>query len=94
MVARVARFAEQPDRFTTGQYRWVLDTIKSCDGFVAAYHLVDDKTRDSVSISIFESEQAARAAEEEVGAARERLQKKASPPDDVQLWRIVDAAAT
>ena len=94
MVARVARFAEQPDRFTIGECRWVLDTIKSCEGFVAAYHLVDDKARDSRSISIFESEDAARSAEEQVGATRERLKKKASPPDEVHLWRIIDAAGS
>lgn len=91
MVVRVARFGNQPDRFTTGEYKWVLDTIKTCHGFVAAYHLVDDETRDSMSISIFENEDAARSAEEQVGVARERMNKQASPPDEIHIWRIIDA---
>ena len=40
---------------------------------MAAYHLADDKTRDSIWISIFESEGAARSAEKQVGTARELL---------------------
>lgn len=92
LIARVARFAGQPDRFTTGEYRWVLETVSECDGFVAAYHLVDE-AGDSISFSIFESETAARTAEERVGLARERLGRKASPPDEIGLWRIVDSAS-
>ncbi len=92
MIARVARFTGQPERLTTGDYRWVLDTIREANGFGAAYHLVDEKTGDSISISIFESEVAARSAEEQVGAARQRLGKEASPPDDVHVWRVVDQA--
>lgn len=92
MIARVARFAGQPDRFTTGEYRWVLETVDSCDGFVAAYHLVDEKTGESISFSLFETEEAASAAEQQVGRARERLGRNPSPPDEVHMWRVVDAA--
>lgn len=92
MIARVARFGSQPDRFTTGDYQWVLDTIESCSGFVAAYHMVDERTGDSISMSVFDTERAALAAEQQVGIAREKLRRAASPPDEVGFWRVVDSA--
>ena len=92
MIARVARFEAQPDRFTRGEYRWVLDTIKGCEGFVNAFHLVDDRTGDSISISMFEREDAATRAEKQVGAAREQLEKQTSPPDELHVWRVIDWA--
>jgi hypothetical protein len=92
MLARVARFRGKPDRFTSGEYRWVLDAIRSVDGFEAAYHLVDEDAGDSVSISIFRSQDAASEAERAVSTARERLGRDASPPDVVQTWRLVDSA--
>lgn len=91
MVARVARFKGQPDRFVSGKYRWVLDAIRSVDGFEAAYHLVDGDAGDSVSISIFANRESAVEAERAVNAARERLGLDASPPDAVQTWRVVDS---
>jgi hypothetical protein len=60
MVARIARFRQQPERFTKGGYRWVLDAIRESDGFVDAYHVVDPSTGDSISISIFDREDSAR----------------------------------
>jgi hypothetical protein len=90
MVARVARFKQQPERFTSGDYRWVLDVISRADGFEAAYHLIDEENGDSISISIFKNEDAARTAEEQVGHARQRLGVTASPPDAVEMWRVVD----
>lgn len=92
MVARVARFEQQPERFTRGDYRWVLDAIRTVEGFETAYHLVDEKSGDSISVSVFKSEDAAVAAEEQVGLARQRLGVKASPPDTVETWRVVDRA--
>jgi hypothetical protein len=90
MVARVARFTAQPERFTGGAYSWVLEAIKAADGFEAAYHFVDEQSGDSVSISLFASLEAARSAEREVGAARERLGHDSSPPSRVETWRLVD----
>lgn len=59
-------------------------------GFEVAYHLVDEESGESISISVFDSETAARSAEEQVGAARLRLDKEASAPDSVHVWRVVD----
>lgn len=91
MVVRVARFIRQSERFAKGEYQWVLEAIRTVDGFVAAYHVVDDASGDSISISVFASEEAARSAERAVGVARERLGRDASPPDEVQIWRVLDA---
>lgn len=90
MIARVARFTGQPERFTSGEYRWVLETIRQAEGFELAYHLVDEESGESISISVFDSETAAKSAEEQVGAARQRLGKEASAPDSVHVWRVVD----
>ena len=53
-------FRDATAAFTAGKYRSVLDTIKEFDGFVSAYRLVDPETEDSISISMFASEDAAR----------------------------------
>jgi hypothetical protein len=92
VIARVARFTSQPQRFTSGEYRWVLETIREVAGFRAAFHFVDESSGDSISVSVFETEDAARSAEQAVGAAREKLGKEASPPDEVRTWRVVDRA--
>ena len=92
MVARVARFAGQPNRFTTGEYKWVLETIRGCDGFVTAFHLVDEQAGESISFSVFENQEAATRAEQQVRIAREHLGRPASSPDEVHLWQIIDQA--
>jgi hypothetical protein len=92
MVVRVARFRQQPERFTRGDYHWVLDAIRKLDGFEAAYDLVDDRSGDSISVGVFENEEAVRTAEEQVGVARRALGIAASPPDTVEIWRVVDQA--
>jgi hypothetical protein len=62
------------------------------DGFVDAYHVVDPSTGDSISISIFDREHCARAAEAKVSEARGRLGIATSPPDEVDIWLVVDRA--
>lgn len=94
MVVRVARFIRESERFATGEYRWVLEAIRTVDGFVAAYHVLDDESGDSISISVFASEEAAKSAERAVGVARERLGRDASPPDEVHLWRVLDSVVS
>jgi len=87
VIARVAHFEGQPDRFTTGHaYRYVLDAIGAADGFIAAYHLAGPTG--SLSISIWADEAAMRAGEAAVGEARERLQIVGSPPDRVETYTV------
>jgi hypothetical protein len=92
MVVRVARFRHQPERFTGGRYRWVLDALRDCDGFHAAYDVVDPSTGDSLSIGFFDNVASLRTAEKMVGKARRRLSIAASPPDEVSIWDVVDQA--
>jgi hypothetical protein len=63
--------------------------------------VVDPSTGDSISISIFdredsaraaEAEDSARAAEAKVSEAPGRLGVPASPPDEVDIWLVVDRA--
>jgi hypothetical protein len=90
MIARVAHFDRQPDRFTEGHaYKYVLDAIGSAEGFVAAYHLAG--ATGSLSISIWADEAAMRAGEAAVGGARERLQIVGSPPDRVETYTVANS---
>lgn len=90
MIARVAHFDGQPDRFATGHgYGYALDAIATVTGFVAGYHLAGPEG--SMSISIWEDETAMRAGEAAVGQARERLQLAGSPPDRVETYRIANS---
>lgn len=87
MIARVAHFAAEPDRFSTRhKYAYVLDAIASVDGFVAGYHLTGPDG--SLSISIWQDEAAMRSGEAAVGRERERLQVAGSPPDRVDTYRV------
>jgi hypothetical protein len=90
MVARIAVFPIQPDRFDETRYRWVIETIREAHGFVAAYHVVDRANGDSISISIFDSAEDARAAEAKVGKARLERGAVASPPDEVRFCDVLD----
>lgn len=90
MLARVARFSQQPEIFTASDYRWVLDAIQEIEGFHAAYHLVDEATGDSISFTVFESETAVKSAEEAVSRARGQRGIETTPPDTVDVWRVID----
>ena len=90
MIARVAHFEGQTDRFTKGHaYRYVLDAVGQVDGFVTGYHLAGPNG--SLSITIWEDEEAMRAGEAAVGAARTQLQISGSPPDRVETYEVANA---
>lgn len=91
MIARVARFPGQPDRFTDGHaYRYVIESLRDTPGCIAAYHLAS--VDEAVSISIWADEEAMRAGEENLAHVRDSLGIVSSPPPDVGLYAI--AAAT
>lgn len=90
MIARVAHFDGQPDRWTTGHaYRYTLDAASTVNGYVAGYHLAGPDG--SLSITIWDDEAAMRAGEAAVGAARERLGLAGSPPDRVDVYNVARA---
>lgn len=90
MIARVAHFEGQSDRFTTGHaYRYTLEAVSAIDGFVAGYHL--SGMAGSLSITIWEDEAAMRLGEAAVGEARERLQLPGSPPDRVETYEVANS---
>jgi heme-degrading monooxygenase HmoA len=91
VVARIALFPGQPDRFSEERYRWVIDTIRKAPGFVAAYHVVDQKTGDAFSFSVWESMEDVQAAEDGVGEVRRALRVEPAPPDDVRYCDVIDA---
>jgi len=80
MVVRVARFRQQSERFTGGSYHWVLDALRECEGFHAAYDVVDPSTGDSISVGIFENAESLRTAEEMVCRGEPRDTAPQRPP--------------
>lgn len=90
MIARVAHFDGQPDRFTTGHaYSYTLDTVTAISGFVAGYHLAGPSG--SMSITLWEDEAAMRAGEAAIGQTRERLHLAGSPPDRVDTYDVANS---
>ncbi len=89
VIARVARFEGQPDRFTTGHaYRYVFETLESVPGFVAGYHLAGEG--DSLSVTLWLTEEALRAGEAALSAEMVRLNVQGAPPDSVELFHVVN----
>ena len=91
MICRVAVFEGQPERFTSGHaYRYVLEAVSSVRGFCGAYHLAGE--REALSVTYWDDEDAMRAGEAAVAAARERLRVEGSPPTRVTTYRVASAA--
>lgn len=91
MIARVARFPGQPDRFIAGHaYRYVIDTLRDTEGCVAAFHLASPD--ESVSISVWVDERALEAGEAHLASVRDTLGVESNPPVEVALYRV--AAST
>ena len=87
MIARVARFQGQPDRFTSvHRYRYVLDALAEVPGCRAVYHLTG--ADDSLSISLWDDESSRQAGEAAVGEARMRLGIEAAPPTHVETFEV------
>lgn len=87
MIARIARFPGQPDRFTTGHaYRYVIDTLRDTEGCVAAFHLAGPDG--SLSISVWDDERSMRDGEARLAAVRDGLGVTSSPPPEVAVYEV------
>ena len=85
MIARIGYF----ENFDMTDREYVLEAIKDRPGFQGAYHLHDPGTGRALSISFFDSDDDARAAQQAVGAAREAGGHGGPSPDRVEKWEVV-----
>ena len=73
MFARVSTYQESPDRLDDAiriSKEQVLPRAQQIDGFKGAYYLVERHSGKSVSITLWESEEAMRASEEAANQLR------------------------
>jgi heme-degrading monooxygenase HmoA len=85
MIARLGHF----DSFDMTDREYVVEAIKDRPGFRGVYHLVDRESGRALSISFFDSEEDAGAAQRAVGAAREAGGHGGPSPDLVETWEVV-----
>jgi hypothetical protein len=85
LIARLGYF----EKFDMTDREYVLEAIKDKRGFQGVYHLVDHKTGRALSISFFDSDEDADAAQQAVGAAREAGGHGGPGPDRVERWDVV-----
>ena len=85
LIARLGYF----ENFDMTDREYVLEAIKDKRGFQGVYHLVDHKTGRALSISFFDSDEDADAAQQAVGAAREAGGHGGPSPDRVEKWEVV-----
>lgn len=88
MIARLGYF-EQFD-FTDREY--VVDTVRQQPGFQGIFHLVHPETGRALSVSFFDDDEAAQAAERAVGEARVAGGHGGPSPEQVELWTVVRSA--
>jgi hypothetical protein len=85
VIARLGYF----ENFDMTDREYVLEAIKDRPGFQGAYHLYDPGTGRALSVSFFDSDDDARAAQQAVGAAREAGGHGGPSPDRVEKWEVV-----
>ncbi len=85
MIARVGYFAG----FDLTDREYVLEAIRLVPGFRGVYHLADDTTGDALSVSLWESEESARAGEQAVGGPRRAGRHGGPGPVRTQMFRVV-----
>lgn len=91
MIARVGFFEDSPERFSGGGYAWTKEAVENVPGFRGLFHLAGrDGVNRSLSISLWESEDAAKAGEASVGAKRAELDVSPAPPTLVETFDVVD----
>lgn len=90
MIARIAVFEGQPDRFTSDHgYRYVIDVLREAQGCKGAFHVAG--TTDSISVSLWDDEESMEIGERAIAAERERLNLRGSPPSQVGTYRVVNS---
>lgn len=91
MIARIAVFEGQPDRFTSDHgYRYVIEVLGKAQGCQGAFHCAG--TTDSVSVSFWDDEESLHVGERALGAEQERLNLQGSPPSQVGIYRVVNSS--
>lgn len=89
MLARIAVFDNEPDRFTTGhKYAYVIEVLRNASGCRGAFHLAGET--EAMSISFWEDEASMAAGTEAIAAERERLDLPGSPPAHVTTYTIAN----
>ena len=85
MIARIGYFED----FDMTDREYVLEAIKNKPGFHGVYHLVHPESGRALSISFFDTDENASAAQQAVGAAREAGSHGGPSPDRVEKWDVV-----
>ena len=68
---------------------YVLEAIKDKPGFQGVYHLMHAESGRALSISFFDTDEDAQAAQRAVGTAREAGGHGGPSPDRVEKWDVV-----
>jgi heme-degrading monooxygenase HmoA len=85
MIARIAYF----DAFDLAGRDWVLDALEGADGFHGAYHLRDEATGGSISISFWNDEASAASGNGRVAAASQAGGHTGPGPDRVAFLQVL-----
>ena len=88
MIARIGYF----ENFDFTDREYVVETVRRQPGFQGIFHLVDDESGRAMSVSFFDDDATAAAAQRAVGEAREAGGHGGPSPDRVELWSVVRSA--
>ena len=88
MIARIGYF----ENFDFADRDYVVETVRQQPGFQGIFHLVHDESGRAMSVSFFEDDAAATAAQRAVGEAREAGGHGGPSPERVELWSVVRSA--
>jgi hypothetical protein len=88
MFARVAAWSPMPD----DDRQWVIDAAKSVPGVLDAYHLVDPKTGNGMSIAFFEDDVDVSSVKAVIAAKAEEIGWNDQPrpaPHSETIYRVI-----
>jgi hypothetical protein len=85
LIARIGYFED----FDMADREYVVEAIKDKSGFQGVYHLVHPESGRALSISFFDTDEDAQAAQQAVGAAREAGGHGGPSPERVEKWDVV-----
>lgn len=85
MIARIGYFED----FDMANREYVVEAIRDRPGFQGVYHLVDPESGRALSISFFDGDEDAQAAQRAVGQAREAAGHGGPSPVRVEKWDVI-----
>jgi heme-degrading monooxygenase HmoA len=92
MFARVSRYRGDPGQIDEGlnyARESILPRVQQVDGFEGVYYLVDRESGKALTITLWESEEAMRASEEEADRLRsESAEAAAATVEDVERYEV------